>query len=129
MLLLVWRVLATVLGLCRGGDLCGLYSTLSQDGKMVVEEIPLVVWGCALAVLWQSGWGYILPVWPCPGVSSDGATVSPDPSCLSLQYLSVGGLGSVISGVLLLSYPVSCVNLSMLSLILSFSLSLGGPEP
>ena len=43
---------------------------------------------------------YILPVWPCPGVSSDGATVSPDPSYLSLQYLCcsslcVGGLGSV----------------------------------
>ena len=30
---------------------------------------------------------YILPVWPCPGVLSVGATVSPDPSCLSLQYL------------------------------------------
>ena len=36
------------------------------------------------AVLWQSGWGYILPVWPCPGVSSNGATVSPYLSCLSL---------------------------------------------
>lgn len=52
------------------------------------------------AVLWQSGWGYILPVWPNLGVSSDGATVSPDPSCLSLQYLCcsslcVGGLRSV----------------------------------
>ena len=33
------------LGLCRGGDLCGLYSALSQDGKLVVEDIPLVVWG------------------------------------------------------------------------------------
>ena len=32
------------LGLCRGGDLCGLYSALSQDGKLMVEEIPLVVW-------------------------------------------------------------------------------------
>ena len=29
----------------RGGDLCGLYSALSQDGKLVVEDIPLVVWG------------------------------------------------------------------------------------
>ena len=27
----------------RGEDLCGLY--LSQDGKLVVEDIPLVVWG------------------------------------------------------------------------------------
>ena len=35
-----------------------------------------------------------------------------------------GGLGhSVISGVSLLSYPVSCVNLSMLALILSLSLA------
>ena len=32
-------------GLCRGEDLCGLYSDLSQDGKLVVEDIPLVVWG------------------------------------------------------------------------------------
>ena len=31
------------LGLCHGGDLCGLY--LSQDGKLLVEDIPLVVWG------------------------------------------------------------------------------------
>ena len=46
-------------------------------------------------MLWQSGWGYILPVWPCPGVSSDGATVSPVPSCLSLQYLCCSSLGSV----------------------------------
>ena len=35
--------------LCRGGDLCGLYSALSQDGTLVVEDIPLVVWDCALA--------------------------------------------------------------------------------
>ena len=33
------------IGLYRGGDLCGLYSALSQDGKLVVEDIPLVVWG------------------------------------------------------------------------------------
>ena len=30
---------------CRGGDLRGLYSALSQDSKLVVEDIPLVVWG------------------------------------------------------------------------------------
>ena len=51
-------------------------------------------------MLWQSGWGYILPVWPCPGVSSDGATLSHDRSRLGLQDLCcssscVGGLGSV----------------------------------
>jgi len=33
------------LGWRHGGDLCGLYSALSQDGKLVVEVIPLVVWG------------------------------------------------------------------------------------
>ena len=60
----------------------------------------------------------------CPGVSSDGATVYPTPPvsassiCAGVDYLT-GGLGQfVISGVLLRSYPVSCVNLSMLSLIL-----------
>ena len=37
--------LAPPLGLCRGEDLCGLYSALSQDGKLVVEDILLVVWG------------------------------------------------------------------------------------
>ena len=37
--------LAPHLGLCRGGDLCGQYSALSQDGKLMVEDIPLVVWG------------------------------------------------------------------------------------
>ena len=37
--------LAPPLGLCRGGDLCELYSALSQDGKLVVEDIPLVVCG------------------------------------------------------------------------------------
>jgi hypothetical protein len=51
-------------------------------------------------VLWKTGCGYILPVWPCPGVSLDRATMSPDPSCLSFQYLRckglcVLGLGSV----------------------------------
>ena len=33
------------LGLCRGGDLRGLYSPWAQDGKLGVEDIPLVVWG------------------------------------------------------------------------------------
>ena len=27
------------------GRLCGLYSALAHDGKLVVEDIPLVVWG------------------------------------------------------------------------------------
>ena len=37
--------LAPPLGLCRGGDLYGLYSAWSQGGKLMVEDIPLVVWG------------------------------------------------------------------------------------
>ena len=40
--------LAAPVGLCRGGVLCGLYSVLSQDGKLVVEDIPQVVWGLCL---------------------------------------------------------------------------------
>ena len=73
--------------------------------------------------------------WPCPGVSSDGATVSPDPSCLSLQYLCCSSLcvGGLVSVCYIWStspvHSVSCVNLSVRSLILSFFLSLGGPEP
>ena len=43
MVFLSW--LAHPIGLCSGGDLCGLYSAWSQDGKLVVEDIPLVVWG------------------------------------------------------------------------------------
>ena len=31
-------------GSCRGFDLRGLYSALSQGSKLVVEDIPLVVW-------------------------------------------------------------------------------------
>ena len=93
-----------------GGDLHGLYLPLSQ-GCMLVVDIPLVVCG----LCFEKVGGVVLPGWPCPGVSLDGATVSPDPSCLSLQYLCCSGLcQSVISGVFLLSYRVSCVNLSML---------------
>jgi hypothetical protein len=116
--------------LCHGGDLRGYTWPCLRMVSWWFEDIPLVVWG-----LWQSGWGSILHVWPRPGVSSDRATVSPDPSCLSLQNLCcnsvcVGGLGSVC--YIWSIYPVlfgvlcefKCVNLSMLSLILSLSLSL-----
>ena len=56
------------------------------------------------------------------------------PQCLltppaAVVYVSGDSGQFVISGVLLLSYSVSCVNLSVLSIILSFFLSLGGPEP
>ena len=85
--------LAPPLGLCRGGDLCGLYSALSQDGKMVVEDIPLVVWGLCFGKV-----GGVISFLFGP-VSSDGATLSPDSSCLSLHLccssLCVGGIGSV----------------------------------
>ena len=37
--------LALLLGLSRDGDLRGLYLALSQDSRLVVEDIPLVVWG------------------------------------------------------------------------------------
>ena len=57
--------LAPPLGLCRGGDLCGLYSALSQDGKLVVEDIPVVVWwlcfgkmGGVISCLFGPVWGY-----------------------------------------------------------------------
>ena len=57
--------LAPPLGLCRGGDLCGLYSALSQDDKLVIEDIPLVVWGLCfdkvggvISCLFDPVWGY-----------------------------------------------------------------------
>ena len=87
--------LAPPLGSCRGGDLCGLYSALSQDGKLVVEDIPLVVWGLCFGKV--------------------GGVIS---------FLFGPVRGFAISGVLLLSYLVSCVNLCVRCLILSFSLSL-----
>ena len=72
--------------------------------------------GCAL-----SKWVGLYPAClPCPWVLLDRATVSPDHSCLSLQYLCcnslcVGGLGSVC--YIWSLYPaLSGVNLSMLSL-------------
>ena len=37
--------LAPPSGSCRGGGLRGLYPALSQGRRLVVEDIPLVVWG------------------------------------------------------------------------------------
>jgi hypothetical protein len=112
-----WRVLPDLvgapLGLCRGGDLCGLYSALPQDGKLVVEDIPLVVWELCFSkvVGLYPRWGYIY----------------------AAIFYVLGGYGqSVLSGVFLLSYPLSCEFKYALSnsLFLSFFLSLGGgPEP
>jgi hypothetical protein len=57
--------LAPPLGLCRGGDHCGRYSALSQDVKLVVEDIPLVVSGLCfgkvggvISCLFGPDWGY-----------------------------------------------------------------------
>ena len=122
------------LGLCRGGDLCGLYSALSQDDKLVVEDIPLVVWGLCFG---KVGGVISFLFGPVRGYRRMGP-VSPDPSCLSLQYLCcsslcVGGLGSVcyIWSISLVLSGVLCEFKYALSnsLFLSFCLSLGGPEP
>ena len=118
--------LAPPLGLCRGGDLCGLYSALSQDGKLVVEDIPLVVWGLCFGKVGGVISCLVGPVW---AVSLDGPQYLPTPP------VSASSIYAAVYGVFLLSYPVSCVNLSMLSLnlflffFLSFFLSLRGPEP
>jgi hypothetical protein len=82
-------------------------------------------------VLWQMGGVISFLFGPVRGYHRPQCLLTPPVSASSIYaavvYVS-GGLGQFDkSGVLLLSYPVSCVNLSMLSLILSFFLSLGGP--
>ena len=62
--------LAPPSGSCRGGDLHGLYWAWSQAGELVVEDIPLGVWGLCI--------GKVGGVISYLGVSSDGATVSLD---------------------------------------------------
>ena len=51
------------------------------------------------AVLWQSGWVYILPVWPCPGVRQMGPQCLLTPpvsdSSIYAAVVCVGGLESV----------------------------------
>ena len=118
--------LAPPLGLCRGGGLCGLYSALSQDGKLVVEDIPLVVWGLCFGKVGGVISFLFGPVRGCPRMGPQ-CLLTPPVSASSIYaavvYVSGGWGQFVISGVLLLSYSVSCVNLSVRSLILSFSLS------
>ena len=117
--------LAPPLGLCRGGDLCGLYSALSQDGKLVVGDIPLVVWGLCfgkvgrvISCLFGPVRGYrrmgpqCLSTLPVSSSSIYAAVVYLSGARVSLLYLEYFS-----------SYPVSCVNLSMLSLILSLFLT------
>ena len=80
-------------------------------------DIPLMVWGLSFGKL---GWSYILPGWPCLVVSSNGDKVSPSPlSQHPVSMLQYSMSQSVICGVILLSYLVSCVNLCMLLLIFS----------
>jgi hypothetical protein len=113
--------LAPPSGLCHGGDLRGLYSALSQGSKLVVENIPLVVWGqCfgkvggVISFLFGLVRVYRRTVPQClPTPTVVAASIY-----AAVVYVSGGWGQFVISGVLLLSYPVSCVNLSMLSLIL-----------
>ena len=99
--------LAPPLGLCRGGDLCGLYSASSQDGMLVFDDFPVVGGGLCFGIV-----GGVISCLFGPGVSSDGATVSPDPSCLSLQCLCCSSLcrGARVS-LLYLEYfscPIRC---------------------
>ena len=91
--------------------------------ELVVEDIPLVVWGLCFG---KVGGVISFLFGPVRGYHRTGqqCLLTPPVSASSIYaaVVYVSG-GSVISGVFLLSYQVSCVNLSMLSLILSFSLS------
>ena len=80
--------LAPPLGLCHGGDLCGLYSALSQDGNLVVEDIPLVVCGLCFGKVGGVISFLFGPVRGCPRMGP----VSLEPSCLSLQCLCCSSL-------------------------------------
>ena len=85
--------------------------------------IPLVGWGLCFGKV--AGVISCL-VGPVQGYRRTGP-VSPDPSCLSIQYLCCNslcrGLGSVCY-IWSISPVLSCVNLSILSLILFLSFSL-----
>jgi hypothetical protein len=91
----------------------------------VVEDILLVVWGLCFG---KVGGVISFLLTPVRGYHWMGpqCLLTPPVSASSIYAAVVyvlGGSGqSVISGVLLLSNPVSCVNLI-------FFLSLGGPEP
>ena len=100
----------------------------SLDGQSGVEDIPLAVWGLCFGKVGGVISFLFGPVRGCPRMGPQ-CLLTPPVSASSIYAAGVYGSGGkgqfVISGVLLLSYPVSCVNLSMLSLILSsFFLSL-----
>ena len=100
---------------------------LSQDGKPVVEDIALVAGGLCFG---KVGGVISCLLGPDQGYRRSGPQflLTPPVSASSIYAAvgvgSAGEVQSVISGVFLLSYLVSCVNLSMLSLIISFFLSL-----
>ena len=124
----VWKEHTTLCGLCRGGDLCLLYSALSQDGKLVVEVIPLGGWGLCFG---EVG-GVISSLFgPVRGYHRMGPQCLLTPR-LSLQYLCWsslcgGGLGSVC--YIWSTSPVISSVLCEFKYAPSFFLSLGGPEP
>ena len=88
--------LAAPLGVCRGGDICGLYSALSQDGKLVNEDISLVVWGLCFG---KVGGVISLLFGPVRGYYRMGpqCLLTPPVSASSIYAAVVcgGGLGSV----------------------------------
>ena len=113
--------LAPLSGLRRGGDLRGLYSAFSQ-GSWWFEDIPLAVWGLCFGKVGEviSCMGEVISclVGPVRGYHWTG------PQCLSTAPVSASSTYAAIVyvlGVFFLSYPVSCVNLSMLLIILSLS--------
>ena len=82
---------APPLGLCRGGDLCGLYLALSQDGKLVVEDIPLVVWGLCFGKVGGVMSFLFGPVRGCPQMG---------PQCLLTPPVSASSIYAAVVYVL-----------------------------
>ena len=97
--------LAPHLGLFFGGDLRGLYPASSQDGKLVVGDIPLVMCGLCF--------GKVVGVISClfgpVRVYRRMGPVSPDPSFLCLQYLCCIGLCRGVKVSLLYLEYFSCL--------------------
>jgi hypothetical protein len=91
--------------------------------------LRVVIWWCADSpiVMWGLCFGKVGEVISClvgpvRGYRQTGPQCLPTPavsvSCIYAAIVCAGGLGSVLSGVIILSYLVSCVNASMLPLIL-----------
>ena len=109
-------------GSSGGGDLVCCAQPCLRVVSWWYVDIPLVVWRLCFGKL---GGVISCLVGPVGGIVGQGHSV-PRPTRVSVSsiYAAIvyvlGGLGqSVIFGVILLSYLVSCVSLSMLPLILS----------